>query len=175
MQILDLTMSFLLSWLEQHCSGLLSAGAEFGVFLNSLGINATTLLDAVCIAVLYSILRRVYFLPFQKLIHARRRKTVEDALAAEKIRAEAEARQLQYQEKVAQERAELRAMYDLAKRQSQDQETDVIARARDEAKKIAQHASEAAAHEREALLTQMGSEVDVLAEHVAAQLVSGLS
>jgi F-type H+-transporting ATPase subunit b len=140
--------------------------------LNQLGLDQTFFIQLLVFAVLFFILKPLYFRPFQRLFEARHKRTVEDREAAEKLSAQAEAKYLEYKDKLSAERVAIKRDYEAMIAEARAQEAAELAKAREEAKKITQEAVESIAKQREQLKKQLEADVDGLARTISEKLLS---
>lgn len=140
--------------------------------LEQLELNATFFYQFVLFAVVFVFLTKVYFRPFLKLIELRHRRTVEDRESAEKLAAQAEARLQEYQQKLAEIRAQLRAESDAILGQAKAKESELLGAARDEAKRLTQEAIASVEEQKVALRSQITKDVDSLAGLVSEKLLA---
>jgi F-type H+-transporting ATPase subunit b len=140
--------------------------------LNQLGLDQTFFIQLLVFTVLFFVLSPLYFRPFQRLFEARHKRTIEDREAAEKLSAQAEAKFLEYKEKLAAERVAIKRDYEALITEARAQEAAAINHARNEAKKITQEAVESIGKQREQLKKQLEADVDGLARTISEKLLS---
>jgi F-type H+-transporting ATPase subunit b len=120
--------------------------------------------------VLFAFLGRVYFAPFLKLFQERHQRTVADREAAEAMLSQANQKFAEYQEKLAEARLRARRELEEALSVGQREEHEILARARDEAKRLTQ----ATLQEVETERTRLRAALDTDAESLAKAIVDHL-
>lgn len=140
--------------------------------LEQLGIDSTFFAELVIFFVVFTILSRFYFRPFLQLFEARHKKTVQDREAAEKMMIDAQQKLEEYKQRLGLERANAKKHYDTILEQAKKEEADIMARAREEAKKVTQEAAESVAAQREKLKAQLQNDVESLAQTISEKLLS---
>ncbi len=140
--------------------------------LEQLGIDSTFFAELVIFFVVFTILSRFYFRPFLQLFEARHKKTVQDREAAEKMMIDAQQKLEEYKQRLSAERAGAKRHYDTILEQAKKEETEILARAREEAKKVTQEAADSVAAQREKLKAQLQSDVESLAQTISEKLLS---
>lgn len=140
--------------------------------LEQLGIDSTFFAELVIFFIVFTILSRFYFRPFLQLFEARHKKTVQDREAAEKMMIDAQQKLEEYKQRLSLERASAKKHYDTILEQAKKEEADIMARARDEAKKVTQEAAESVAAQREKLKAQLQGDVESLAQTISEKLLS---
>jgi F-type H+-transporting ATPase subunit b len=140
--------------------------------LEQLGIDSTFFAELVIFFIVFTILSRFYFRPFLQLFEARHKKTVQDREAAEKMMIDAQQKLEEYKQRLSIERANAKKHYDTILEQAKKEEADIMARAREEAKKVTQEAADSVAAQREKLKAQLQSDVESLAQTISEKLLS---
>jgi F-type H+-transporting ATPase subunit b len=140
--------------------------------LEQLGIDSTFFAELVIFFVVFTILSRFYFRPFLQLFEARHKKTVQDREAAEKMMIDAQQKLEEYKQRLSLERANAKKHYDSILEQAKKDEAEIMARAREEAKKVTQEAADSVAAQREKLKAQLQSDVESLAQTISEKLLS---
>ncbi len=140
--------------------------------LEQLELNQSFFYQLIVFAVLFFFLSRLYFAPFMKLFEVRHKKTVEDREAAERLMQQAQDLFSEYSRRMSEERASARKEYEQAISSAQKEETEMLNRARDEAKKITQDAIESVSRQRQALRSQLEADIEGLAKTVSEGLLS---
>ena len=139
--------------------------------LEQLELNQTFFIQLVLFAVLFLLLKPLYFKPFLKLFEARHKSTVADQEAAEKLMADAQAKLDEYKRKLSEERAAARKEFDALIDQAKKEEAAFLQHAREEAKKITQAAAESASQQHEELKKKLDIEVESLAHAISEKLL----
>ena len=139
--------------------------------LEQLKLNVTFFYQLAIFAVLFFLLTRLYFRPFLKLFEARHQRTIEDREAAEKLMGQADAKFEEYKRRLAEERALAKKDYEAATQEARRQEAQMLAHAREEAKKITQEAVESIHRQREQLKSQLVADVETLANGISERLL----
>ncbi len=140
--------------------------------LEQLGIDHTFFYQLALFAVLFIVLANVYFKPFQKLLDARHKKTVEDREAAEKLMAQAEAKFEEYKRRMAEERLAAKKDYEAILAEAKKDEAAILAKAREDAKRITQEAADSVSAQREGLKKQLEIDVEGMAHAISEKLLS---
>ncbi len=140
--------------------------------LEQLELNQTFFIQLAVIAVLFVVLKRVYFKPFLSLIEMRHKKTVEDREAAERLMEQAQARLDEYKKRLSDERSQARKDFEDILNQAQKEEAAILSHAREEARKITQAAADSATEQSEMLRKQLELEVESMARAVSEKLLS---
>jgi len=140
--------------------------------LEQLGLDQTFFIQLVLFAVIFFILRPIYFKPFLKLFEARHKRTVEDREAAERMMAQAEAQFAEYRERISQVRADARADLEAVLAEARKEEATILSQAREEAKKITQDAAESINKQRDQLKKDLQTDVEALAQGISERLLS---
>jgi F-type H+-transporting ATPase subunit b len=140
--------------------------------LEQLEINSTFFIQLAIFAVLYFILRAVYFRPFMALFEHRHQRTVADREAAEKLMAQANSKFDEYRDRLSQERQAARKDYELVLEKAKKEEASILAQAREEAKKITQEAAESISNQREKLKAELQVDVESMAKMISEKLLS---
>ena len=140
--------------------------------LEQLGLNSTFFIEFAIFFVLFLILSNVYFKPFLKLFQARHKKTVEDRETAEKLLRQAEAKMDEYKRILQEERVNARADYERALSEVKKQESEQLAKARDEARRITQETVETIELQRQQLKKQLSADVESIAQSISERLLS---
>jgi F-type H+-transporting ATPase subunit b len=138
-----------------------------------LGLDRTFFVQLAIFTVVFLLLSRIYFKPFLKLFEIRRRRTVEDGEAADKLLAQAEAKLDEYKRRIAEERQRARQDYEAAIERAKKEQAELLAAAREEAKRIAHEAQESLASQREQLKEALAGDVEALARKVSDRILSG--
>jgi F-type H+-transporting ATPase subunit b len=140
--------------------------------LEQLEINNTFFIQLGIFAVLFFVLSAVYFKPFMRLFEVRHQKTVADREAAERLMQQADAKFEEYKARLAQERLAARKVFETALAEAKKEESAVLAKARDEAKKITQEAMESIALQRGKLKAELEADVEGMARTISEKLLS---
>ncbi len=140
--------------------------------LEQLGIDSTFFAELVIFFVVFTILSRFYFRPFLQLFEARHKKTVQDREAAEKMMIDAQQKLEEYKQRLSVERASAKKHYDTILEQAKKEEAEIMARAREEAKKVTQEAADSVSAQREKLKAQLQGDVESLAQTISEKLLS---
>jgi F-type H+-transporting ATPase subunit b len=140
--------------------------------LNQLGLDNTFFIELAIIAALFFALSHFYFQPFLKLFEARHKKTVEDREAAVRLMSQAQGKLEEYKRLLTEERIMNKKALDAALAEAKKKESEFLAEARDEAKKITQEAVDSVNKQRENLKKQLQSDVDALAKSISDRLLS---
>ena len=140
--------------------------------LEQLELNQTFFVQLAVFAALFFVLSRTYFRPFMALLDARHKKTVEDREAAERLLKQADARFEEYTRRLHEEKQAARKEYEDVLNRAKKEEADMLAKSREEAKKITQDALESIAKQREGLRRQLEVEVESMAHQISEQLLS---
>ncbi len=138
--------------------------------IEQLGLDSTFFYQLVIFFVLFAFLGRVYFAPFLKLFQERHQRTVADREAAEAMLSQANQKFAEYQEKLAEARLRARRELEEALSVGQREEHEILARARDEAKRLTQ----ATLQEVETERTRLRAALDTDAESLAKAIVDHL-
>jgi F-type H+-transporting ATPase subunit b len=140
--------------------------------LEQLEINSTFFVQLGIFFVLFLLLSQIYFRPFLRLFEERHRKTVADREAAEKLMLQADSKFEEYTARLAQERLAARKDYESALTEAKKEETAILQRARDEAKKITQEAAESVSAQREKLKAELQVDIEGMARTISEKLLS---
>lgn len=143
-----------------------------GAILQQLGLDQTFFYQLVIFAVLFFLLTRIYFRPFLRLFEIRHEKTTQDRENAEKLMLEANAKLDEYKRQLAEERANAKRQYDSILDQAKQDEGQLLARARDDAKKITQEAVDSVNSQREKLRHELERDIESLARMISEKLLS---
>jgi F0F1-type ATP synthase membrane subunit b/b' len=136
-----------------------------------LELNQTFFIQLALFAVLFLLLKPLYFKPFLKLFEARHKSTVADQEAAEKLMADAQAKLDEYKRRLSEERAAARKEFDALIDQAKKEEAAFLQHAREEAKKITQQAAESATQQHDELKRKLDIEVESLAHSISEKLL----
>lgn len=139
--------------------------------IEQFGLDQTYFILIGVFIVVYLILTRTFFRPFQELIEYRYRKTVEDRQTAERLAAEAEAKLKEYQERLHEARLEARKAMDDLLAEARAKETEMYNHAREEAKRITQEALAQVQRDKQALQAQLQGEVEAFAWQVSEKFL----
>jgi F-type H+-transporting ATPase subunit b len=140
--------------------------------LEQLEINQTFFIQLIIFAVLYFVLSAVYFRPFLRLFEHRHQKTVADREAAERLMAQANAKFDEYKARLSEERQAAKKDYDAVIAEGKKQENEIIAHARNEAKKISQEAADSVLAQRQRLKTELEADIEGMARGISEKLLS---
>jgi F-type H+-transporting ATPase subunit b len=146
---------------------------DVSALLDQLGLDNTFFVEFVIIAALFFVLSNFYFRPFLKLFEARHKKTVEDREAAERLMIQAQAKLDEYKRLLSEERLAAKKSYEAALLEARKQEFELLAEAREEAKKITQDAVDSVNRQREQLKKQLETDVEAVAQAISERLLSG--
>lgn len=141
-------------------------------FLDQLGLNSTFFIELGIFAVLFPLLGHVYFRPFLKLFELRHKRTVEDKEAAERILAQAQMKLDEYKRILSEERMAAKKHFDAVLLEASKQESEILAQAREQSKKVTQEAVEAIQHQKSVLKKSLESEVESIAQTISEKLLS---
>lgn len=142
-----------------------------GDILQQLGLDKTFFYLFFIFLVFFLILSNVYFKPFLKLFQMRHKHTVQDREAAEKMLAQADAKFADYQKRLHDERLEARADYERLLAEAKKQEAEILADARNEAKKITQETLESMQTQRDQVRKQLEGDVENIANAISDSLL----
>lgn len=145
---------------------------DVDALLDQLGLNRTFFVELGIFTVLFLTLSQIYFRPFLKLFESRHKKTVEDKEAAERLMIQAQTKFEEYKRLLTEERIASKKSFDQALSEAKKQETEIIAQARDEAKRITLEAAESVNQQRDRLSQQLNREVELVARSIVEKLVS---
>jgi F-type H+-transporting ATPase subunit b len=140
--------------------------------LKQLELNNTFFTQLIIFGVVFFILSHVYFRPFMKLFEARHQKTVRDQESADRLMAQAQEKLETYRKRLAEERSLAKKAYDAVLDQARREESDILARIREDAKKTTQEAVESVSRQREALRQQLEKDVEAFANTISDKLLS---
>jgi F0F1-type ATP synthase membrane subunit b/b' len=140
--------------------------------LDQLGLDKSFFIELAIIAVFYLLISNIYFRPFLKLFEARRKRTVEDKEAAERMMLQANAKLDEYKKQIAEERLAAKREYEEALAEARKQEGSLLNEAREEAKKITQEAAESVNRQRDQLKKQLEQDVESIAHTISESLLS---
>lgn len=141
--------------------------------LDQLGLNATFFHQFLIFCAVFAALRALYFLPFQKLFHARRERTVDARTRADELMKEADRKLQEYQAKLHQIRREMEAEREGVLTEAKKEETKALSAARDEAKRITMAAIEVAQKEKGELRASLSQEASSIVTMVLEKLLPG--
>ena len=139
--------------------------------LDQLGLDRTFFYQFATFAVLFFLLGNIYFKSFLKLFEARRKRTVEDREAAEKLMAQAQTKFDDYKRRLAEERAGTKQEFERLLADARKEEAAILSHARGEAKKITQDAVESVQQQRELIKKQLDADVETLAKSISEKLL----
>jgi F-type H+-transporting ATPase subunit b len=145
---------------------------DVDALLDQLGLNFTFFIELGIFAVLFVLLSRFYFEPFQKLFEHRHKRTVEDRESAEKLLAQAQSKLEEYKKLISEERLQAKKAYEQILADARKQEIELLSQAREEAKKITQEAMESANRQREHLKKQLEADVSHIAQNISERLLA---
>jgi F-type H+-transporting ATPase subunit b len=140
--------------------------------LKQLELNQTFFIQLVIFGVVFFILSHVFFRPFMKLFAARHQKTVRDREAADRLMAAAQERLETYKKRLAEERSSSKKAYEAILNQAKRDEAEVLAKIREDAKKITQEAVDSVSKQRDALRQQLEKDVEAFANTISNKLLS---
>lgn len=143
-----------------------------GEIIEQLGLDHSFFIEMAIFAGLFFILSKLYFKPFMNLFEIRHKRLVEDREAAEKLMIEADAQFEQYKKRLADERTIAKKEYEAIVAEARREESHMLAKAREEAKKIQQEANDSIHHQREQLKKQLEADVEGLANGISERLLS---
>ena len=109
--------------------------------LGQFGLDSTFFIELAIIAGLFVLLSNVYFKPFLKLFEARHKRTIEDREAAERLMTQAQFKLEEYKRLLTEERLASKNSFEQSLQEARKQESEILAQAREEAKKITQDAA----------------------------------
>jgi F0F1-type ATP synthase membrane subunit b/b' len=145
---------------------------DVSALLDQLGLDNTFFLELGLIALLFFVLSNLYFRPFLKLFETRHKRTVEDREAAERMLLQANAKLDEYKRVLMEERIAAKKAYELALLEARKEEHDLLAHAREEAKKITQEATDSVGQQRALLKRQLEMDVESIAQAISEKLLS---
>lgn len=140
--------------------------------IDQLGLNQTYFYQLGLFLVAFVILRATYFGPIARLIDLRHKRTVADNAEAEKLEQQNATQIQDFKDRLSVVRLEIRMERDKAIAEARKQDAQVIAQAREDAKKITQEAVAQAEAARSTALKSLGSEIDSLASGLTKKLLS---
>lgn len=142
-----------------------------GSILQQFGVDHTFFIQLAIISVIYFLLSRVFFRPFQQLIERRHARTVEDRKAAQELLVQAQEKMNEYQRRLQDERRLARAEVDQAIQAAKKEESALLQTARDEAKNVTQAAIASLQAQREKISKELQGDVEKIAQMVAEKLL----
>jgi F-type H+-transporting ATPase subunit b len=140
--------------------------------LDQLGLDKTFFIELGILAVFFTLLSNLYFKPFLKLFEARRKKTVGDREAAERLLAQANTKWDEYNRRLTEERQAARKTFESALNEAKKQEAQILGQAREEAKKITQEAADSVNRQREQLKRELEVDVESIAHSITERLLA---
>jgi len=145
---------------------------DVDALLDQLGLDNSFFVELGIIAALFLVLSKLYFQPFLKLFEARHKRTVEDREAAERLMIQAQSKLDEYKRLLTEERLAAKKSYEMALLEARKQEFELLAEAREEAKKITQDAADSVNRQREQLKKQLETDVETVAQNISERLLS---
>ncbi len=139
--------------------------------LRQLELDQTFFAQLALFWVLFLILSKVYFKPFQRLLAQRHQRTVADRQEAEKLMAEADRKFDEYKHRIAEERAAARKDYETLLAEAKREEAEILGGARAQAKQITQEANESIQKQREDIRRQLETDAETLAQQISQKLL----
>lgn len=142
------------------------------VILEQFGLNSSFFTEFGLIAIIFLALSQFYFKPFLALFEQRHQRTVADKAAAEALIGQVQAKLDEYKRLIAAEKSEAKKEVEKLILEAKKQEAEILAKARDDAKKLTQEAAEAVSRQHEKLKKELEQEVNALANAVSEKLLS---
>ena len=142
-----------------------------GAILEQLGLDRTFFYQFAIFVVLFVLLGNIYFKSFLRLFEARRKRTIEDREAAEKLMTQAQSKFEEYKRRLSEERSLAKQEFDRLLNDAKKEEALLLSNARNEAKKITQAATDSIQQQREQLKSQLAADVDQLAKTISEKLL----
>lgn len=140
--------------------------------LEQLGLDSSFYTLFALFAVLFVALKPIFFKPFMRLFEIRHQRTVEDSAAADKLMEQAQAKFDEYQKLINEQRASTKREIESALLDARKQESEILAKAREDAKKSTQEAMDAIQSQKDQVRKQLEMEVETLARGISEQLLS---
>lgn len=140
--------------------------------LEQLSLDNTFFVEFGIFVVLFFLISNIYFKPFLKLFQARFQKTIADKETAEKLLRQAEAKLQEYKKILHEERLLAKADYEKILSETRKIEAELLAHAKDEARKMTQETLESIDKQRIELKKQLSSDVESLAQNISERLLS---
>ena len=139
--------------------------------LTQLGLDQTFFTQFILIVGLYFVLSIIFFKPFQKLLEARHKKTVQEREEAERTLNEVKEKLAEYEAKIQAAHQEARRKQDSILLDAKNKENEILNSARNEAKQVTQTAIQALNAEKEKISKTLEVEVEKLAQDVSSKLL----
>jgi len=139
--------------------------------LNQLGIDQTFYHQFIIFAVIFFVLAFIFFRPFLELLEKRHQKTVADREAAIQLMADADQKFEEYKKKIAEERALARKHFDSVVAEVKKEESEIIGKARAEAKKITQDTVDAITQQQDQVKQKLAADVEMFAQSISEKLL----
>ncbi len=140
--------------------------------LDQLELNNSFFIELGIIAVLFVVLSNLFFRPFLKLFEMRNKRTVEDKKAAEILMAQASAKLDEYKRLLEEEKRLAKKEYEIVLTEARKQEAEILAQAREQAKKMTQDAVDSVNRQRENLRKQLDLDVEEVVQNISERLLS---
>lgn len=140
--------------------------------LDQLQLNGTFFLQFIIFTVVFLIIGQLFFKPYMKLFEERRKRTLEDRKAAEKLMADAEKKLKEYQEALSNARSAARESYEQVAAEAKKEEERILSEAREKVKNVTQEAVSAVDAQRDELKRSLEADVNALAQQVADKLTA---
>lgn len=134
-------------------------------------INATLIAQIINFVILLAILAKFAWKPIMQALEDRQNKIAGDLANAEKEREAAENLRQEYQQQLAEARAQAQSIIDKATKLAEQTKDQIIEEARAENARLLKAAEEQIAIERERALAQMRSEVVALSMAAATKII----
>lgn len=134
-------------------------------------INATLIAQIINFVILLAILAKFAWKPIMQALEDRQNKIAGDLANAEKEREAAENLRQEYQQQLAEARAQAQSIIDKATKLAEQTKDQIIEEARAENARLLKAAEEQIAVERERALAQMRSEVVALSMAAATKII----
>jgi len=134
-------------------------------------LNWTLALQILNFAVLFLVLRRIFWRRIAEVVEARRREIADNLQKAEAARKEAEEMRRSYEEEMRKLREEARQIREQARRQAEEMKEQIIRQGREEARRILEAARLEIRQEKYKALTELRDEVVDLTIMAAEKLL----
>lgn len=139
---------------------------------HALGVNSTVFVQFGIFVVFYFIAGRLFFRPYARLFEYRRKETVDDRLAAERMLARAEEKLSEYQKRLDEARQSARTHLEDVAKAAHSEEARLISEARNEGKQVLQRAGDLTERIRKDLEPQLDAESLKLAKQTTEKLLA---
>jgi F0F1-type ATP synthase membrane subunit b/b' len=138
--------------------------------LGQVGFYNYFLIKLAILVVIFLIIPRLFFKPFQKLIEMRHQRTVADRERAEELVRQANAKLEEFKTRMSAERHRARAEHERVIAEVKAEEAKIIATSREEAGKITRAASESIQSQSAALKRSLEADVEGMAIQISDML-----